>query len=307
MSIEYPERWNRHRRDGVAYKTKYGTAYQSRIEDFIRSPEAKKLRGKVQLIVTSPPFPLLRPKRYGNSQGQEYIDWISEIACGLVPLLKNDGSLVIEIGNSWNSGEPTMSTVPLKALISISETAGLNICQQFICNNPARLPGPASWVTRERIRVKDSYTHVWWLSPATKPKANNRNVLQPYSSAMLKLIKNRHYNAGHRPSDHRINPTSFLADNGGAIPSSVFNFGNTAISKSYINWCKEKGVRPHPARMQSSLVEFFISFLTDEKDLVLDPFGGSNTTGEVAESKKRRWVSVEADSDYVLGSVGRFL
>lgn len=307
MSVEYHERWDRRRRDGLAYKTKLGKAYQSRIEDFIASPEAKRLRGKVQLILTSPPFPLLRPKRYGNTQGQEYIDWISSVVSELVPLLKDDGSLVIEIGNSWNSGEPTMSSVPLKALISIAERADLNVCQQFICNNPARLPGPAAWVTRERIRVKDSYTHVWWLSPLVRPKANNRHVLQPYSPAMLKLIEKKKYNAGLRPSDHRISPTSFFSDNGGSIPSSVFNFSNTSVSKSYTAWCKEKGIRAHPARMQTSLVEFFVSLLTDKNDLVLDPFGGSNTTGEVAENMRRRWVTVEADSDYVFGSVGRFL
>ena len=58
--------------------------------------------------------------------------------------------------------------------------------------------------------------------------------------------------------------------------------------------------------MQSSLCAFFIEFLTEYDDLVFDPFGGSNTTGSVAESMDRRWLTVEADREYIEGSKGRF-
>jgi site-specific DNA-methyltransferase (cytosine-N4-specific) len=39
---------------------------------------------------------------------------------------------------------------------------------------------------------------------------------------------------------------------------------------------------------------------------VLDPFAGNNTTGAQAEELGRRWISVEMQSEYVKGSVGRF-
>jgi site-specific DNA-methyltransferase (cytosine-N4-specific) len=300
------EKWRKTQESGLAYRTSNGAAYQSKIEEFLLSSTAKKMYGKVQLVITSPPFPLLSPKRYGNTNGEEYIQWISQIADGLVPLLTTTGSLVIEIGNCWNRGEPTMSTVPLLSLLSIADTSGLKICQQFICNNSARLPGPAAWVTRKRIRVKDSFTHVWWYSATEYPEADNRKVLRPYSAAMNRLLRSKTYNPGHRPSDHKINETSFLADNGGAIPSSVFNIGNTSSPKNYLKWCENNGIRPHPARMQPQLVEFFINFLTNEGDRVFDPFAGSNTTGFVAESTNRKWSVVEADSNYLLGSIGRF-
>jgi site-specific DNA-methyltransferase (cytosine-N4-specific) len=58
--------------------------------------------------------------------------------------------------------------------------------------------------------------------------------------------------------------------------------------------------------MQPELVGFFLEFLTDEGDLVFDPFAGSNTTGAVAERLGRRWVGVEASKAYVEGSKGRF-
>jgi site-specific DNA-methyltransferase (cytosine-N4-specific) len=46
--------------------------------------------------------------------------------------------------------------------------------------------------------------------------------------------------------------------------------------------------------------------LTQEGDLVLDPFAGSNVTGQVAEALSRKWTSIEINADYVAGSRLRF-
>ncbi len=51
---------------------------------------------------------------------------------------------------------------------------------------------------------------------------------------------------------------------------------------------------------------FFVQFLTDPGDLVMDPFAGSNTTGAVAEEHGRRWLAVEADPTYAQSSQVRF-
>jgi site-specific DNA-methyltransferase (cytosine-N4-specific) len=63
---------------------------------------------------------------------------------------------------------------------------------------------------------------------------------------------------------------------------------------------------PHPARFPGALPAFFIKLLTKPGDVILDPFAGSNVTGEVAESLKRRWISIELDPNYVKGSKFRF-
>ncbi len=49
-----------------------------------------------------------------------------------------------------------------------------------------------------------------------------------------------------------------------------------------------------------------MKFVTEPKDLVLDPFAGSNMTGAVAERLGRRWLAFELDADYIDGSIGRF-
>jgi site-specific DNA-methyltransferase (cytosine-N4-specific) len=47
--------------------------------------------------------------------------------------------------------------------------------------------------------------------------------------------------------------------------------------------------------------------LTDQDDLVIDIFAGSNTTGQVAEAARRRWLAFELDPNYVAASALRFL
>jgi len=290
----------------LAFKTKLGCSYNGASEEVLNRPFLRRKKGSVQLVFTSPPYPLKRKKKYGNRNGQEYIDWLVGIIGQCKDLLTENGSIAIEIGNAWEAGRPVMSTLVLKTLLAIQEELDLHLCQEFIVHNPARVPGPAQWVNIERIRVKDSFTRIWWLSPSERPKADNRNVLQEYSRSMKKLLATGKYNEGMRPSEHDINGKSFLKNNGGAIPPNVITVANTSSSDPYQNFCKQNGIELHPARMPSPLAEFFINFLTDSGDTVLDPFAGSNTTGQMAEKLNRKWISIEANNEYIKGSIARF-
>jgi site-specific DNA-methyltransferase (cytosine-N4-specific) len=144
------------------------------------------------------------------------------------------------------------------------------------------------------------------MSATARPEADNRRVLVPYSDDMRQLLKTKTYNAGIRPSEHVINATSFLVDNKGAIPSNVLVIANTRSSDSYLSFCKDRGIDPHPARMPLDLARFFVKFLTKPGDLVVDPFAGSNVTGLAAEELNRRWIAVDANPEYALGSAARF-
>ena len=314
----------------VAYRTGkgggVGTMYQAWIEDFLESKLAGKYRGKVALIFTSPPFPLNRKKNYGNFQGDDYLTWLGRLAPKLRDLLTPDGSIVIEVGNAWEAGSPVMATLPLEALLKFKSSGELKLCQQFVGYNTARLPAPIEWVNVRRIRVKDAFTNIWWMSPVEYPKASNRRVLVPYSESMKELIRTGKYNAGRRPSEYVIGKKSFSKDNGGAIPPSVIQvapdgretphnvleFANTSASDPYQNRVvkgrdlQEHLERKHPARMHPSIADFFIRMLTEEGDLVLDPFAGSNTTGANAQRLGRRWVAVEPNRSYIRGSLGWF-
>ena len=122
---------------------------------------------------------------------------------------------------------------------------------------------------------------------------------------MINLINTQKYNAGKRPSEHSIGQTSFLKDNKGAIPPNVIIAANTSSNDLYLKYCRENSLPPHPARMAPKVAEFFIKFLTEPDDLVLDPFCGSNTTGLIAEKLKRRWVSIEPLDEYIQAAKAR--
>ena len=289
------------------YKTTLGHAIHGRAETILESPTcAENLNRQVDLVFTSPPFPLNTKKRYGNEKGENYIRWLTNFAPLFKKVLKPKGSIVLELGNAWESGRPVMSTLALKALLAFLEREDFILCQQFIWYNPAKLPTPAQWVNIERIRVKDSYTHLWWMAMIDRPYADNRQVLTKYSHSMEKLLERQSYNTGIRPSGHSIGKKSFLKNNTGAIPSNLITLANTQANTAYLRYCRDKKLRPHPARMPGGLAEFFIKFLTKPDGLVLDPFAGSNTTGAAAEKLGRRWLSIESEESYLAGSHGRF-
>ena len=288
------------------YNTKYGICINDSCETVIRKYLLPNYLNKIQLVFTSPPFPLNRVKKYGNLNGQEYKDWLCEIGKSVVPLLTNNGSIVIEVGNAWNAGEPTFSTLPMESLLEFKQKCDLHLCQEFIYYNPARLPGPIEWVNKQRIRVKDAFTRIWWLSKTSRPFADNSAVLEDYSKQMEKLLKTGKYNSGKRPSEHDISLTAFMNNNGGSIPSNVIIAPNTDSKSKYLLKCKEKALPIHPARMPSQIPEFFIKMLTEKNDIVLDCFAGSNTTGACAEKLQRQWISIEIDKNYYMGSKYRF-
>ena len=67
-----------------------------------------------------------------------------------------------------------------------------------------------------------------------------------------------------------------------------------------------QGLKFNPARFPAALPQFFLKLLTEQGDIILDPFAGSNTTGYVAESLNRRWISIEIDENYLRASALRF-
>ena len=279
---------------------------QGMSENILSDSALKCVMGKINLIFTSPPFPLNKKKKYGNLTGDQYLNWITSFGPIFKNLLAKDGSIVMELGNSWEPGLPVFSTLGLRTLLKFLDDNELYLCQEIICHNPARLPGPAAWVTTDRIRLKDSFTRLWWMSTIPRPKANNKNVLCEYSPSMKKLLQTKKFNSGYRPSQHRISTDSFALDNGGAISPSVLIYPNTKSNDSYQLYCRTNDIHLHPARMQIELPTFFIKFLTEPGDIVLDPFSGSNTTGKAAEALKRHWISIEPNEEYIRGSIARF-
>ncbi|MBW3582485.1 MAG: site-specific DNA-methyltransferase [Euryarchaeota archaeon] len=288
-------------RPRMYHRTKSGRIYVGDSLDVLRTRVKDK---SVNLIMTSPPFGLVRKKEYGNPPAEEYLDWFRPFAKEFRRVLDDQGSLVIDIGGSWIPGQPTRSLYHFKLLIMLCEEFGFHLAQEFYWWNPSKLPTPAEWVNIRRVRVKDAVNCVWWLSPSPWPRSDNRRVLQPYSQSMKDLLENG-YKSMKRPSGHEIS-TKFDRDNGASIPPNLIALANTESNSSYLRYCKEQGIEPHPARFPADLPEMFIRMLTDVGDFVLDPFAGSCVTGEVSHRLNRKWLCAELVEDYVRGAVGRF-
>jgi len=282
------------------YQTKLGRAYCADSLEFMRGMPG----GHVDLVVTSPPYALHFKKEYGNANQREYVNWFLPFAGQIKRVLKPQGSFVLNVGGSWTPGAPVRCLYHFRLLLALCDEVGFNLCQEFFWHNPAKMPAPAEWVNVRRIRVKDSVEYIYWLAVSEYPKADNSKVLQTYSPDMRRLIK-RGIKKTIRPSGHNIKPT-FSQDRGGAIPGNVITCGNNESNSAYIKQSKKLGKKIHPARFPAELPRFFIEFLTDPGDLVLDPFAGSNTTGAVAEQLGRRWIAIEKSATYAKDSELRF-
>src|SRR5262249_48148635 len=170
--------------------------------------------------------------------------------------------------------------------------------------NPSKLPTPAEWVTIRRTRVKDAVNTLWWFAKTTSPQADNRRVLRPYSRSMRRLLRDG-YQPAERPSQHDISP-HFRRDNVAPTPPTLLTPRNPPPNDASSPRCRAAGLPLPPARFPAALPDFFIRFLTEPRQLVVDPFAGSNVTGHVAEGLQRYWISVEINGDYVEGSRLRF-
>lgn len=283
-----------------AYSTPLGAMYLGDSLELLRGMAGES----VDLVVTSPPFALVRKKEYGNEVADEYVTWFTAFALEVLRVLKKTGSFVIDIGGSWIRGMPVRSVYHYQLLIELTRPGRFFLAQDFFWYSPSKLPSPAEWVTVRKIRVKDAVNTVWWLSKTPYPKASNERLRVDYSDAMLSLFKNG-YVSKRRPSGHDISK-NFSKNRGGAIPSNLIVVSHTSSNDYYQRKCRERGLVVHPARFPPDIPYYFIEMLTDKGNVVLDIFAGSNVTGWVCEYSDRKWLSFELDESYVTGSKLRF-
>ncbi|MCL2497191.1 MAG: site-specific DNA-methyltransferase [Symbiobacteriaceae bacterium] len=292
----------------VGYRSGLGTCLQGDSFDLLGRVEDES----IQLIVTSPPFALQRPKEYGNETQHDYVEWLAEFGYLAYKKLRLDGSLVIDLGGAYEKGIPSYSLYQFRVLLKFCDDIGFRLAQPFYWHNPSALPAPIEWVNKRKLRAKNSVNTIWWFckDPLTC-KANVAHVLTPYSNRMKQLLDKPEdfirQEGTARPSGHVLGLASWTNDNGGAIPPNMLQIPNSESNSHYLRYCKEMNLKGHPARFPSGIPDFFIRFLTDEGDMVVDIFSGSNTTGSVAERLNRHWSSFDISLEYVANSILRFV
>lgn len=258
----------------------------------------------VNLIITSPEYPLCKPKEYGNRSEESLIDWITELAGEWKRMLVDDGSLVLNVGPVWQRGRPIESVYMERLLLKLIDHVGFHLAQRTYFENPGKVPS-SEWVTVRRVRVKNVIEPIWWLSKTANPKADNRRILLPYSQRMQKLIaKGGQKRDWHNrtPAGHSGTNGGFGRDNGGSIPSNLITTTNSASNDFYHRMCRQYGIPAHPATFGDDVPSYFIQLLTDEGDLIYEPFSGSGKVIAECERLNRRWIANDRSLTYISGS-----
>lgn len=289
----------------LMYTTEYGEYHYGDTLDLLNHIDD----GSVQLLLTSPPFPQVKERNdYLNPNPNTYVDWLLNIVKQYLSKLTKTGSIVIELGHVYNHRQPTLNIYNYEFIYRAVKELNLHLCFQFFFYNPSSLPSPTAYCNRMRIRPKNSVSLMPWLSLTPKPYADTNSVLKPYSKKFKKLLKLDQITAidHNTPSGHYIHNDTWK-NNGGSIPTNLLSIPNSDSCDKYLKVCRSLNLKPHSARMPKKLVEFFVKSLTSEQDLVVDPFGGSNTTGFVAQSLNRRWTTIDNNKHFIGTSLFRFI
>lgn len=261
--------------------------------------------GAVDLLFTSPPFPLLSGKEYGTSGTAEWLEWMTELVTGWSEALAPTGSMVFHLGECRYRGAPVQSPYIERFVLKLIDEVGLHLAGRLYWENPTRMPD-LQWAAIRRVRVRSTVEPVLWFSKGEHCKADNRRILEPYADRTRERYLGKQIEPATRPAGYQFGAESFARDNGGRIPGNVVRIGNASGNDAYARACKAAGLKLHPARMPKQLAEYCIGLMTDPGDLVVDPFFGSGTTGAVAEAMGRRWIGFDRSLVYLDGAAMRF-
>ena len=288
----------------TVFTTDLGTALLAEAETAVQFIDDNS----INLILTSPPYPLITQKAYGNKDPRAYVDWFTKLAAAWKGKLADTGSLVINLADVFNPRSPSLSLYQERLLINLCDDLGYSLAQKFYWENPSKLPSPAEWVCVRRIRVTPSIEQIYWLTkhPAIAT-ADNRQILRPYSESMLhRLTQGGETTDQARPSGFKFKQNAFSKNNGGSIPHNLLVASHTESNDSYTRLCREHNLPIHPARFPMALPDTLIRLLTEQNHIVWDPFAGSGVTAHVAEALGRRWIINESSLTYLQGAALRF-
>jgi DNA modification methylase len=290
----------------VAFNSNLGVALWANCEDVFAG-----LQDEITLSFTSPPYPLARERLYGNVSEDLYVDWLCEMTEPIVKNLRKGGHVVLNLSNDiFDRGSPSRSIYLEMTVVAFQKRLSLYLMERFVWVNPCKAPGPIQWASLQRVQVNTGYEPVlWFTNDPAAVRANNQRVLLPHTEQHLKLMlrggekRNEIYSGGA----YRVKEGSFSNLTEGRIPRNVLVIPHMdPDQRPAREFAKLHGIPQHPAPMPTKLSDFFVDFLTEEGDLVVDQFAGYGTTARSAERKNRRWLITERCREYIAAAAERF-
>ncbi len=224
------------------------------------------------LVVSSPPYNI--GKEYEKKEGlDKYLVWQKRILDEIIPRLKPGGSLCWQVGNFVDNGE----IIPLDIEFSpIFKAHGLKLRNRIIWQFGHGL--------HNRKRFSGRYEVVMWYTKGDNYVFNLDDVRIPSKYPGKKHFKGP--NAGQISG----NPL-------GKNPEDVWDIPNV---KS--NHVEKTG---HPCQFPVGLIERLILSMTNEDDLVFDPFSGVASAGVAAALHGRRFIGCEIMTEYAKVGLAR--
>jgi site-specific DNA-methyltransferase (cytosine-N4-specific) len=292
----------------VAFSTDLGVALWGSCEDVFGA-----LDEPITLCLTSPPYPLAKPRAYGNVPLSEYVDWLVRQLEPIARNLVRGGTIALNVSNDiFEPGMPSRSLYREKLVIAICERLGLQKMDELIWHNPSKPPGPVRWASIERFQLNVSWEPVYVFTNDPRAcLADNRRVLQEHTERHLRLINKGGVERYVARNDgaYTLRPGSYANPTAGRIPRNVLPFAQSAGDqdlKSARAAARAQNLPTHGAGMPLALAEFLVRYLCPEDGLVAEPFWGWGTTGYAAEINGRPWIGSELMGEYSVGSAARF-
>jgi site-specific DNA-methyltransferase (cytosine-N4-specific) len=270
-----------------------------------------RLDEPIALCLSSLPYPLAQPRAYGNPSSAEYVDWVIRLLEPIIKSLLPGGSICLNLGEDvFEPGSPARSDYVERTVIALRDRLGLWKMAHTPWHNPTKAPGPIRWasITRQHLNVAWEPIYIFSNDPHNWI-ANNQRVLEPHTERHLAYVRSGGARQAKTNCDgaYRLYPGSFSKETPGRIPRNLRVMPHKCADKEQARvQAIAQGLPVHGATMPLKLAQFYIEYLTEPGQLVVDPCAGWMTTGKAAQITGRRWLCTELMGEYVLGAASRF-
>lgn len=270
----------------------------------------------ITLGMSSIPYPLKKPRAYGNPRNErEYVDFACRIIEPVVRNMAPGASLVLNLSNDiFEDGSPARSLYLERLVIALHDELGLKLMDRWIWQNPSKPPGPIQWASKERVHLNVAWEPLLWFTNDPKlVRSNNQRVLKPHTDRHWKLIEagGEQRNAQNCDGAYQIRAgKSYSNKTKGRIQRNVLTMGHSCASKRATSRrAEELGLPIHGATFPLALARFVVDFFTGDRDdeLYADFCSGWNTFGLAAEERGVPWIATEHMLEYVRGGAERFV
>lgn len=246
----------------------------------------------INLVITSPPYSdvLSYGEKVLTFNSIDYVNWFVDVCTQIKRILTPDGSFILNIGNKTDNRQKSLYV--MDTVTAIVRRAKLPLHDEYFWFKNAMPTG-----SEKRLHNEVEFLF-HFIKTVGEFKCYSDRIREPYTDTSLKMIKNIKFSNNKivqedgttlKPEKKRRNPPNPL----GKIPNNIFTFPTASTDK-------HKGITVnHPAPYHRKLPEWFIKWLTDVDDVVLDPFIGSGTTAEASIILGRKYLGFEINDTYL--------